>query len=83
MRRPASLLTGALLFIIGGLPTPVFSQDLLCFSTEIEETETPATATVAEADPPSQSAALPPAEPEHTRETSSTRRSGDPDGPFS
>ena len=81
MRRPVLLLTGALLFLIGGLPTLVCSQDLLSFPTEtihdgswhqflvpsqpIPE-ETPATATVADADPPSQPAAPPPTEPEHT-----------------
>ena len=78
MRRTVSLIAGALLFIIGGLPIQSFSQDLSSFPTEAPSekgsgtgpgqpfaAETPATATVAEQDPPSQSAA-PPAEPQHT-----------------
>ena len=98
MRRSVSLITGALLFIIGGVPALSFSQDLSSFPTETPSengstrplfgetgtathdgswyqllvpsqpfaAETPATATVVEADPPSQSAAPPPAEPQHT-----------------
>jgi PAP2 superfamily protein len=87
MRRPVSFITGALLlFIIGGVPTRSFSQDLPSFPAATETgtaihdgpwqqlfvpgqpfaAETPATATVAEADPPSQPAAPRPAEPQHT-----------------